>query len=108
MQGETYACSCIDCELSCSLDLFPETEAGFLIINLNGYTFIIAIVLFVIGLAIPVIIYILNYRKPKEIHKDQVHTFKEATTNKFNSLLQNIFRIIGVSKYIKVDIEILD
>ncbi|KAI4468752.1 npc intracellular cholesterol transporter 1 [Holotrichia oblita] len=98
LQGATYPCSCIDCALSCVLELFPEDEEGFLIINLNGFAFIAAIVLFVFSFSIPIAVYILSIRnRRKQQRKPPIDdTGRIITENKFNVLLSKIFRHIGI------------
>jgi Niemann-Pick C1 protein len=48
---DSYACSCVDCAESCPISEPPTPDSlGFLIFNLNGTTFIIAIVIGCLGL----------------------------------------------------------
>ncbi|KAK9747109.1 Niemann-Pick C1 N terminus [Popillia japonica] len=97
--GETYPCSCIDCDLSCVLELFPEYEEGFQIINLNGFMFIAAVVLCVCSFSISIAVYLLTIRnRRKQQHKPPIddETGRVITENKFNIFLAKLFRHIGI------------
>ncbi|KRT84518.1 hypothetical protein AMK59_2340 [Oryctes borbonicus] len=98
-QDEIYACSCIDCELSCLLELFPEAGDSFLIIGLNGFTFIVAAILCAFSFGCSIAIYFLTIRNRRTFRRKGGPDNRDdrvATVNKFNSAMEIAFRYIGI------------
>lgn len=88
--------------MSCTLDKFPEMTEGFMIAYLNGYTFIIALVLFASFLGFSIFLYIF-YRNKNEGINSKEHSLletedKEKDFNFIQKMLRKFFRMLGISE----------
>ncbi|XP_022904065.2 NPC intracellular cholesterol transporter 1 homolog 1b-like [Onthophagus taurus] len=97
------ACSCIDCPISCVLEDFPAHPEGFLILKLNGYTFIVAIVIFALSFITTIILYIFIRRRSNGSatnesfdREDLDFADNEEETNIVHRILGKLFRKFGI------------
>lgn len=73
LQG-SQSCSCVDCSLSCISKEFEALGQVFSICGLNGYGFIVSIVLLCIGLSSTLYLYFRNRNCP--VQESQGKWFK--------------------------------
>ncbi|KAF2904777.1 hypothetical protein ILUMI_01402 [Ignelater luminosus] len=86
----TLACSCVDCPLSCLTDDFKGPEEGYQILDLNGYTFISAIVLFLVS-ALSVVIALFRHKRAPDNKDEEEETGQDVKP----TILEKCFSALG-------------
>ncbi|KAK5648998.1 hypothetical protein RI129_003890 [Pyrocoelia pectoralis] len=86
------SCSCIDCAQACSNEQFQPLGEGYQILSLNGYAFIVGIVLFGVT-AIFVVIALIAHKRFPDYNPDGTST-QENDHTEFN-FLERIFKSLG-------------